>query len=277
MDRRLFLSLIAGSVALPHFASAVPAPPPPAPALPSLVNRRLRLSNPHTGETFEGTYRDGNGPIPEVMDELNVFLRDFHANEQITIDVGVVDFLASVMDAVGQPQATILSAYRSPETNAALSKTHFGVAENSQHMYGRALDVHFGDKLADAMRAARKMQRGGVGWYPHSSFIHMDSGPVRNWDLDHTGLGTLIAGNKRVHFDKHGNLHVAKADKTTTLGSIGTSKAQVAALTKGQAAGAAKVQTAVLRGTAADPMTVRGRLSLLRQIAHASLKARTGT
>src|SRR6266700_4159552 len=130
MDRRLFLALIAGTVALPSLARAVPEPPP------SLTNRRLRLSNPHTGETFQGTYRDDAGPIPEVMDELNVFLRDFHANEQTAIDVGVVDFLASVMDAAGQQQATILSAYRTPETNAALSKTHFGVAENSQHMYG---------------------------------------------------------------------------------------------------------------------------------------------
>ena len=258
MDRRLFLSLIAGTVALPHFASAVPTPPSPAPALPSLVNRRLRLANPHTGETFDGTYRDDNGPIPEVMDELNVFLRDFHADEQIAIDVAVVDFLASVMDSVGEQQAIILSGYRSPETNAMLSKTHFGVAENSQHMYGRALDVHFGEKLADAMRAARKMQRGGVGLYPHSGFMHIDSGPVRNWDLDHTGLGTLLAGNRRVRFNKKGDLLVVKGDKSTTVGTR-----------------AAKVQTAVLRG--GQPSTVRGRLTLLRQIAHASFKARTGT
>lgn len=267
MDRRLLLSLIAGSVALPHFASAIPAPPPPAPPLPSLINRRLRLSNAHTGETFAGSYRDENGPIPEVMDELNVFLRDFHANEQTAIDVGVLDFLASVMDSVGQPEAIILSAYRTPQTNAALSKTHFGVAENSQHMYGRALDVHFGERLADAMRAARKMQRGGVGWYPHSSFMHIDSGPVRNWDLDHTGLGTLIAGNKRIHFNKRGDLLVAKAEKSTTLGKL--------AAAKGRGTAAANVQTAVLRG--GEPTTVRGRLALLRQIAHASLKARTGT
>jgi len=276
MDRRLFLSLIAGSVAIPHLASAIPSPPPPAPALPSLVNRRLRLSNPHTGETFEGSYRDDNGPVPEVMEELNAFLRDFHADKQIAIDVGVVDFLASVMDAVRQQEAIILSAYRSPETNAALAKTHFGVAENSQHMYGRALDVHFGEKLADAMRAARKMQRGGVGWYPHSSFMHIDSGPVRNWDLDHTGLGTLIAGNKRIHFDKRGNLLVAKADKATTIGKGGAGKVQAVAA-KTQTASVGNVQTAVLRGTSSDPTTVRGRLALLKQIAHASFKARTGT
>src|SRR5947208_11338657 len=198
MDRRLFLSVIAGTAALPSMLRALPLPPPQP--------HRLNLANPHTGETFSGIYRDDNGPIARVMDELSVFLRDFHSGEKIAIDVGVLDFLSSVMQAVGQTQATILSAYRTPQTNAMLAKTHFGVAENSQHIYGRALDVHFGEKLADAMRAARKMQRGGVGWYPHSSFMHIDSGPVRNWDLDHTGLGTLVAGNKRVRFNKRGRM-----------------------------------------------------------------------
>jgi uncharacterized protein YcbK (DUF882 family) len=198
MDRRLFLSVIAGTAALPNMLRALPLPPPQP--------HRLNLANPHTGETFSGIYRDDNGPIPRVMDELSVFLRDFHSGEKIAIDVGVLDFLSSVMQAVGQSQAMILSAYRTPQTNAMLAKTHFGVAENSQHLYGRALDVHFGDKLADAMKAARAMQRGGVGWYPHSGFMHMDTGPVRNWDLDHPKLVTLISGNRRTHFDKKGRM-----------------------------------------------------------------------
>src|SRR3954447_14821493 len=194
MHRRQFLSFIAGVVALPSVAHALPSPPPRP--------HRLSLLNAHTKETFSGIYRDDNGPIPRVMDELSVFLRDFHSGEKIAIDVGVLDFLSSVMQAVGQSQAMILSAYRTPQTNAMLAKTHFGVAENSQHLYGRALDVHFGDKLADAMKAARAMQRGGVGWYPHSSFMHIDTGPVRNWDLDHKGAGALLVGGKRVRFEK---------------------------------------------------------------------------
>src|ERR1700730_6690623 len=198
MNRRLILSLIAGTVALPHVVRAIPSAPPQP--------HRLNLANPHTGETFSGIYRDDNGAIPGVMDELSVFLRDFRSGEKIDIDVGVIDFLSGVMQAVGQTSATILSAYRTAETNAMLSHTHFGVAENSQHLYGRALDVHFGDKLADAMKAARAMQRGGVGWYPHSSFMHIDTGPVRNWDLDHPKLVTLISGNRRTHFDKKGRM-----------------------------------------------------------------------
>src|SRR6266478_8901363 len=237
MNRRLFLSLIAGTVALPHVVRAIPSAPPQP--------HRLILSNPHTSERFSGIYRDDNGPIPRVMEDLSVFLRDFHSGEKIEIDVGVLDFLSGVMLAVGQTSATILSAYRTAETNAMLSHTHFGVAENSQHIYGRALDVHFGDKLADAMKAARAMQRGGVGWYPHSGFMHIDTGPVRNWDLDHPKLVTLLVGNRRVQFSKRGKMLVSGNAR-----SVG-----------------ARVQTVVLRGE--GPLTVRNRLSRLRRLARA--------
>src|SRR5215472_3901184 len=153
---------------------------------------RLRLIDAHTGATFDGAYRDANGPIARVMDELCVFLRDQYSGRMTNIDVRVIDFLASVMAATGQTSAVVLSAFRTQETNALLARTTFGVAENSQHLYGRALDVRLPGRLADAMAAARAMRRGGVGWYPHSGFIHLDSGPVRNWDLDNEGLQDLL-------------------------------------------------------------------------------------
>jgi uncharacterized protein YcbK (DUF882 family) len=153
---------------------------------------RLRLVDARTGATFDGAYRDANGPIARVMDELCVYLRDQHSGRMTSIDVGVIDFLANVMAATGQTRAVVLSAFRTPETNAMLAHTTFGVAENSQHLYGRALDVRFPSRLADAMVAARAMRRGGVGWYPHSAFIHLDTGPVRNWDLDNDGLQDLL-------------------------------------------------------------------------------------
>jgi uncharacterized protein YcbK (DUF882 family) len=194
MNRRLLLSMTAGWAAWPSAARAVPRPP---------ALRRLKLVNAHTGETFDGAYRDDKGPIARVVQELCVFLRDFHCGAETEMDVGVIDFLADVLDAVGETKATILSAYRTPETNAMLARTTFGVAENSQHMYGRALDVRLDAKLAEAMGAARAMQRGGVGWYPHSGFIHIDSGPVRNWTLDEGGLGNLLLfdGADGVPFD----------------------------------------------------------------------------
>lgn len=139
-----------------------------------------------------GIYRDANGPIAEVMDELCVFLRDPHSGRMTSIDVGVIDFLANVMAATGQTSAVVLSAFRTPETNAMLARTTFGVAENSQHLYGRALDVRFAINPPDTMAVARAMRRRGVGWSPRSGFIHLDTGPVRNWDLDNEGLQDLL-------------------------------------------------------------------------------------
>jgi uncharacterized protein YcbK (DUF882 family) len=201
MNRRLLLSIIAGTIALPGMARALPA------AAPEL--RRLRLTNAHTGETFDGAYRDDKGPIPSAMADLAVFLRDFHSGEIIAMDVGVLDFLGAVMATVGAGEAQILSAYRSRATNEMLARTTFGVAENSQHIFGRALDVHVGAKLAEAMQAARAMQRGGVGWYPYSNFIHIDTGPVRNWDLDDTGLGNLLFDGRQIHFNDKGELVIS--------------------------------------------------------------------
>jgi len=184
ITRRRFLLRAAGIVVAPPLAAyAMPMPSGPF---------RLRLLDAHTGATFDGVYRDDGGPIAQVMEELSVFLRDHHSGRVTDIDVGVIDFLTDVMTATGQTSAIVLSAFRTPETNMMLARTTFGVAENSQHIHGRALDVRFPGKLADAVAVARAMKRGGVGWYPHSGFIHLDSGPVRNWDLDERGLQDLL-------------------------------------------------------------------------------------
>jgi uncharacterized protein YcbK (DUF882 family) len=201
MNRRRLLSIIAGTVVLPGVAHALPEPPPGP--------RRLRLTNPHTGESFDGAYRDDDGPIASAMELLSVFLRDFHSGATIAIDVGVLDFLAAVMETTGVTEAAIFSAYRTRATNEMLARTNFGVAENSQHIFGRALDVHFGAGLAEAMHAARAMQRGGVGWYPHSGFMHIDTGPVRNWDLDEGGLGSLLFDGKQIRFNEKGELIIS--------------------------------------------------------------------
>jgi uncharacterized protein YcbK (DUF882 family) len=184
MNRRRFLMSAAGFLSAPLYrASAAPV---------TSGSFRLRLVDAHTGATFDSVYRDAQGPIPRVMDELCVFLRDQHSGRMTSIDVGVIDFLANVMAATGQTSAVVLSAFRTRETNAMLARTTFGVAENSQHLYGRALDVRFATRLPDALAVARAMRRGGVGWYPHSGFIHLDAGPVRNWDLDNEGLQDLL-------------------------------------------------------------------------------------
>jgi uncharacterized protein YcbK (DUF882 family) len=234
MDRRLFLSALAAASAWPVIAPAISRPP--------NALRRLRLVNPHTGETFEGAYRDNNGPIKRVVDELCIFLRDHHSGEKTQMDVGVLDFLADVLDAVGESKATILSAYRTAETNAMLARTMFGVAEHSQHIVGRALDIRIDTRLSDAMTFARAMQRGGVGWYPHSGFIHIDTGPVRNWTLDERGLdGLLIFDGRQLRF----------------VGRSPDGSGQM------------------LGGGAWKPLTVLQRLELEHQLARAEFLART--
>lgn len=183
MDRRRFLTLAGTLLAVPRPLLAAPTVAP---------LRRLRLVNTNTGETFEGSFRDDVGPIATALADLSDFLRDYHSGEKTAIDVRVLDFLASVVDAVGETRATILSAYRTRETNEKLARTHFGVAENSQHMYGRALDIRLETRNERAVQAARAMRYGGVGWYPHSGFLHIDSGPVRNWTLDERRLDLLL-------------------------------------------------------------------------------------
>ena len=155
--------------------------------------RRLVLKNAHTGETFNGPYRDATGPLPNAVSDLAVFLRDFRADKSGPVDIGMLDFLADVMTASNQSGATVLSAYRTRETNERLKATTFGVAEQSQHLFGRAIDVTFDDHLGGAKRAALAMKRGGVGWYPRSHFIHLDSGPTRNWELDGGDYDRLLA------------------------------------------------------------------------------------
>ena len=182
MDRRAFLGA-AGWVVIPSNARAAFRPPTP---------RRLKLFNAHTGESFDGPYRDEHGSSTSAAAELAKFLRDHHSGTISPIDVGVIDFLWDVLNTIGAPAATILSAFRTPETNAMLRRTTFGVAEHSQHIFGRAIDFYVASGLAEAATAARSMRRGGVGWYPESHFIHIDTGPVRNWTLGESGLRDLL-------------------------------------------------------------------------------------
>lgn len=155
--------------------------------------RRLSLKNNATGETFNGPYRDAIGPIPSAMVDLALFLRDHRENVSGPVFVETLDFLADVVEHAGVERATILSAYRTKKTNEMLASRIFGVAEKSKHLEGRAIDITLDKNLSPAAKIARKMARGGVGWYPDNHFIHLDSGPIRNWVVDYSER-TTVAG-----------------------------------------------------------------------------------
>jgi len=214
MNRRRFLLTTAALLGTPYKAWALPA---------FSAGTKLRLVDAHDGAVFDDAYRNAAGPIGLAMAELDLFLCDRRTGEATNIDVSTVDFLTEVMAAVGVKSAIVLSAYRTLETNRLLERTTFGVADNSEHLYGKALDVSFPGKLPEAVAAARRMKHGGVGWYPHSHFIHLDSGPVRNWDLGGDGLESLLKAAKAAPAGAKAGTSAsttAKAPRQVTVGGI---------------------------------------------------------
>lgn len=149
---------------------------------------RLRLSNEHTGESLDIVYRIGNVYVPEALEKLNYFLRDRHTEDIIPYEPKEFDVLHAMMSRLGRVNGLIhvVCGYRTPETNEALrmASARTGVAEHSQHMEGHAIDLRVpGVSTAQIRNAALSLRAGGVGYYPVSQFVHVDVGPVREWEF----------------------------------------------------------------------------------------------
>lgn len=173
---------------VPRKRPAKPAParnlgPPSGPvATRPSASRALRLQVVNTGERFEGVYwRDGNY-VPETLQRLDRVLRDHRAGAVTRMDPKLYDMLWEMQQRLDTSEPwRVISAYRSPQTNAAVRKQG-GVARNSFHLHGKALDVDLTDRSTRAIRqVAVGLQAGGVGQYPRSDFVHIDTGPVRVW------------------------------------------------------------------------------------------------
>lgn len=150
----------------------------------TLGERQLQFYNPNTGETFRQTYwtpRDGY--VREAIGQISWALRDHHNDQVKAFDPNVLDQLYAVQLQLGLNQPiNVISAYRSPTTNWRLCEGSRRVARNSYHIQAMALDVRVpGWRISELYRAARSLGAGGVGYYPRSNFIHIDSGPVRYW------------------------------------------------------------------------------------------------
>lgn len=151
--------------------------------LASRGERKVRLKNLHTGEDLKATYWADGKYISETMRDVAYFLRDFRTGDKHRIDAGLMDILHDIHLRIGsRKEFHIISGYRSPKTNNMLSSRSSGVAKRSLHMLGKAVDIRLpGTDLRDLRKAALGMRAGGVGYYPRSNFLHVDTGRYRTW------------------------------------------------------------------------------------------------
>lgn len=145
--------------------------------------RRLKMYSGRTGESIDTIYWIEGDYIPEALQEIHYFMRDWRNDEVKRVDHRTIDFLAAVQQLleVNEPYM-LLSGYRSPQTNRMLRSRSRKVAENSLHLTGEAADVRLKSRsVAQMAAAARACRAGGVGRYSRSDFVHLDCGPVRSW------------------------------------------------------------------------------------------------
>lgn len=179
MPRRRFLQLLAaGSVAaagLPEVSLAATKR--------NFSPRDLAFHNTHTGEKVSLTYFERGQYLTEALQEIDNVFRDHRTGDVHPIDPNLLNVLYKLQETlqVNQP-FNIVSGYRSPESNFELHSHSAGVARNSLHMQGKAVDIRIeGVTTRDIRNAAISLRQGGVGYYPGSDFVHLDTGSVRYW------------------------------------------------------------------------------------------------
>ena len=147
------------------------------------AKRQLTFYHLHTGEKLSTTYWAEGDYITQELENLNYLLRDHRSGETQPIDKNLLDLLYLLQQSVDKAGAYhVISGYRSPKTNAKLRQQSNGVAKRSLHMQGKAIDVRLpGVELQYLRKAALNLRVGGVGYYPKSNFIHLDTGRPRFW------------------------------------------------------------------------------------------------
>ena len=145
--------------------------------------KSLRLYHTHTGEALERVFWTDGRYVPAALAEISRLLRDHRTNEVAPIAPGLLSLLERIASLLGGGVVLhVISGYRSPHTNQMLVEQSDGVAKRSLHMEGRAIDIRIpGRELADLRNAALSLRSGGVGFYPRSQFVHVDTGRVRSW------------------------------------------------------------------------------------------------
>ncbi|HEY3917033.1 MAG TPA: DUF882 domain-containing protein [Stellaceae bacterium] len=173
----LAAAAVTGIIAAPSFPKKAAAFPREA------IKRTLAFHHLHTGESLNIVYWAEGRYLPDATERIDYLLRDFRTDEVRPIDPRLFDLLAHLRAALrSNAPYLVIGGYRSPATNLMLRETTEGVAANSLHMYGQAIDLRLPDRpLAAVQRAALSLRDGGVGYYPRSDFVHVDVGRVRRW------------------------------------------------------------------------------------------------
>jgi uncharacterized protein YcbK (DUF882 family) len=195
--------------------------------------RTLTLFHTHRNESAIITFKRNGRYEPDGLNQLNWFLRDWRTDEPTKMDPRLFDIVWEVYRELGSREPVhILSAYRSPQTNAMLRRRSRGVSEQSLHMSGKAMDFRLPDVDVARLRAtAMRLQLGGVGYYPSTGFVHLDVGSVRAWPrMTHEQLARLFPDGKTVHIPSNGKpfarYEEARAEITSRGGAV-TSHAAV--------------------------------------------------
>jgi uncharacterized protein YcbK (DUF882 family) len=183
--------------------------------------RTLSFHHTHSDEDLTVTFKRNGRYDEDALKQINHFLRDWRSQDQTTMDRHLFDILWEVYrDVDGKQPIQIISAYRSPATNAMLRRRSSGVARSSQHMNGQAMDFFIPGVALEQIRfAGLRLQRGGVGFYPTSGspFVHLDTGSIRHWPrMSHDQLARVFPNGRTVHVPSDGNplpgYELAKAD-----------------------------------------------------------------
>ncbi|HSV29110.1 MAG TPA: DUF882 domain-containing protein [Candidatus Omnitrophota bacterium] len=177
VSRRSLLALGLGTAAATLLVSPLEA------AVRAMPERALNLYNTHTGEWLKTVYWANGAYLPRSLAQVNKFLRDHRSGEVHPMDPRLLDLMAAMHRKFGNKGAIhIISGYRAPQTNAILASASDGVAHNSLHMSGKAVDIRIpGAGVKMVGKAAKSLKAGGVGTYPSSNFVHIDTGKVRTW------------------------------------------------------------------------------------------------
>lgn len=195
--RRKILSLGAAALGISMFPQTLLAAKPMPQNSAKANSRTLYVKALNLNETLKSTYFDGNDYVPEELDKLNHLFRDRRSEEVLEMDPKVFDQLYQLQSYFGHDKAiAMICGYRSPVTNEKLKVSNSGVADKSYHISGQAVDFYIeGVPLKMVQEAALALKAGGVGYYPKSNFVHVDTGPVRFWPRDSGSTeATLIKG-----------------------------------------------------------------------------------